>query len=61
MLLTCIPDLYVFQVELNVSEGLTCSFHQQAVKIDVRDGSGEYAEMGRVSKTIVATPNLKPL
>jgi hypothetical protein len=44
------------QVRLNVTEGLTCGFRQQAVAIDTNES--EFVALGDVQKTIVATPNL---
>jgi hypothetical protein len=44
------------QVRLNVTEGLTCGFRQQAVAIDTLES--EFVALGDVQKTIVATPDL---
>jgi hypothetical protein len=44
------------QVRLNVTEGLTCGFRQQAVAIDTHES--EFVALGDVQKTIVATPDL---
>jgi hypothetical protein len=43
-------------VRLNVTEGLTCGFRQQAVSIDTQQS--EFVSLGDVQKTIVATPDL---
>jgi hypothetical protein len=43
-------------MRLNVSEGLTCGFRQQAVAIDTEES--EFVSLGDVQKTIVATPDL---
>lgn len=41
---------------MNVSEGLTCGFVQQAVAINTEEG--KYVELGDVKKSIVITPDL---
>lgn len=41
---------------MNVSEGLTCSFEQQAVAIDPEQK--HYVKLGDVHKTVVVTPDL---
>lgn len=41
-------------VQMNVTEGLTCSFRQQAVAID--EVSKDFTPLGKVVKTIVVTP-----
>eukprot|EP00934_Nitzschia_sp_Nitz4_P002617 Nitzschia sp. Nitz4//scaffold55_size114948//109095//110312//NITZ4_003929-RA/size114948-processed-gene-0.85-mRNA-1//-1//CDS//3329554614//2607//frame0 len=43
-------------VLMNVNEGLTCDFLQQAVLIDTKESS--YIELGDVHKSIVVTPDL---
>jgi RNA polymerase III RPC4 len=43
---------------MNVSEGLSCGFQQQAVVINMENG-GEYVPLGPVQRTVVITPNLK--
>lgn len=43
-------------VVLDVSEGLTCSFQQQAVAVDL--DNARLVPMGRVKETFVATPNI---
>jgi RNA polymerase III RPC4 len=42
---------------MNVSEGLSCGFHQQAVVIDWKNGQ-DYVPLGRVQRTVVVTPDL---
>ena len=44
------------QIRMDVSEGLSCSFEQQAVLIDHE--SYRYVKMGQVHKTAVVTPDL---
>ena len=44
-------------MRLNVTEGLTCGFRQQAVAIDPDEG--EFVALGDVEKTIVVTPDLE--
>ena len=41
---------------MNVTEGLTCSFRQEAVAIDQE--KREFTPLGMVQKTVVVTPNL---
>ena len=41
---------------MDVNEGLTCTFEQQAVAIDVKNG--QYVALGNVDKSIVITPDL---
>jgi hypothetical protein len=41
---------------MNVAEGLTCSFRQQAVAID--QDKGEFTLLGNVRKTVTVTPDL---
>jgi RNA polymerase III RPC4 len=41
---------------MNVSEGLTCGFEQQAVIIDPEKGL--FVKLGNVHKTAVVTPDL---
>ncbi len=41
---------------MNVNEGLTCSFQQQAVAVDVE--KGQYVTLGNVDKSIVISPDL---
>ena len=41
---------------MNISEGLSCNFLQQAVSIDL--DKSEFAPLGKVQKTIVVTPDL---
>lgn len=43
---------------MNVSEGLSCGFQQQAVAINLENG-GEYVPLGHVKRTVVITPDLK--
>jgi thiamine monophosphate synthase len=43
---------------MNVSEGLSCGFQQQAVAIDLENGA-DYVPLGPVRKTVVMTPDLK--
>ena len=43
---------------MNVSEGLSCGFLQQAVAIDLENG-GDYVPLGAVQRTVVITPDLK--
>jgi RNA polymerase III RPC4 len=44
------------QIIMNVSEGLSCEFQQQAVEIDMKDRT--YLPLGLVQRTVVITPNL---
>lgn len=44
------------QIQMNIMEGLTCNFRQQAVAIN--QDRCEFTPLGRVTKTIVATPDL---
>lgn len=59
--LTCRLYLTIFiaidQIRMTVSEGLTCSFEQQAVVIDPE--RGRYVKLGEVHKTAVVTPDLE--
>jgi hypothetical protein len=41
---------------MNVNEGLTCSFHQQAVAVD--QSGGHYISLGNVNKSVVISPDL---
>lgn len=41
---------------MNLTEGLSCQFFEQAVMINTDDGT--YVPVGEVTKTIVATPDL---
>lgn len=41
---------------MNVTEGLSCGFLQQAVAIDTE--KGKYVSLGEVKKSIVITPDL---
>jgi RNA polymerase III RPC4 len=43
-------------LQMNVSEGLTCNFHQEAVVINTDES--EFVSLGQVDKTIVVTPDL---
>jgi len=45
------------KVTMNVNEGLTCAFQQQAVAVDVE--KGQYVSLGNVDKSIVVSPDLK--
>ena len=45
------------QVQLDISEGLSCGFHQQAVLINPLEAS--YVELGEVRKTVVVTPQVE--
>ena len=42
---------------MNVSEGLSCGFVQQAVAIDTEQA--KYVELGNVKKSIIITPDLE--
>jgi RNA polymerase III RPC4 len=42
---------------MNVAEGLSCGFHQQAVVIDWKNDQ-DYVPLGRVQRTVVITPDL---
>ena len=44
------------QVRMTVSEGLTCTFHQQAVAVNTNEG--HYITLGDVDKSIVISPDL---
>eukprot|EP00531_Pseudo-nitzschia_arenysensis_P010633 CAMPEP_0116149508 /NCGR_PEP_ID=MMETSP0329-20121206/18998_1 /TAXON_ID=697910 /ORGANISM="Pseudo-nitzschia arenysensis, Strain B593" /LENGTH=415 /DNA_ID=CAMNT_0003645853 /DNA_START=42 /DNA_END=1289 /DNA_ORIENTATION=+ len=44
------------KVTMNVHEGLTCSFQQQAVAVNVE--KGQYITLGDVNKSIVVSPDL---
>mmetsp|Transcript_17185 Transcript_17185/g.35453 ORF Transcript_17185/g.35453 Transcript_17185/m.35453 type:complete len:408 (-) Transcript_17185:277-1500(-) len=44
------------KVTMNVNEGLTCAFQQQAVAVDVE--KGQYVSLGNVDKSIVISPDL---
>ena len=41
---------------MNVNEGLTCTFEQQAVAVNVK--KGQYIALGNVDKSIVISPDL---
>ncbi|MGK3746285.1 MAG: hypothetical protein ACI90V_013147 [Bacillariaceae sp.] len=41
---------------MEVNEGLTCTFHQQAVAVNVEEGN--YISLGDVNKSIVISPDL---
>ena len=45
------------EYRLNVTEGISCSFRQQAVVID--DSTKEFIPLGDVSKTAVVTPDVE--
>lgn len=40
---------------MEVNEGLTCAFHQQAVSVDAK----EFVPLGEVKKSVVVSPHLK--
>lgn len=42
---------------MNVTEGLSCGFVQQAVAIDTN--KGKYVPLGDVKKTVVVTPDVE--
>jgi len=44
------------KISMEVNEGLTCSFHQQAVVVDAEEGN--YISLGNVNKSIVISPDL---
>ncbi len=44
------------KVTMNVNEGLTCSFKQEAVAVNVE--KGQYITLGDVNKSIVVSPDL---
>lgn len=44
---------------MNVNEGLTCTFHQQVVAVDLNNG--QYVVLGDVGKSIVISPDLTNL
>jgi len=44
------------KVSMNVNEGLTCMFHQQAIAVNVKEG--HYIALGDVDKSIVISPDL---
>ena len=50
------PDGSYPEIRMNVTEGLTCGFMQQAVVIDPK--LGQYVRLGNVHKTAVVTPDL---
>ena len=41
---------------MNVNEGLTCTFQQQAVAVNVEQG--QFITLGNVDKSIVISPDL---
>lgn len=41
---------------MNVNEGMTCSFHQEAVAIDSEQSN--YVTLGDVKKSVVVSPDL---
>jgi hypothetical protein len=41
---------------MEVNEGLTCTFHQQAVALNVEEGN--YISLGDINKSIVISPDL---
>ena len=47
----------ISQITINVSEGLSCGFQQQAVAIDLENGDN--VPLGAVQRTVVVTPDLK--
>ena len=50
-------DLFSYlQVSMNVNEGLTCRFHQQAIAVNFKEG--HYITLGDVNKSIVISPDL---
>jgi len=44
------------EIRMNISEGLACSFQQQAAMIDI--DKSEFVSLGSVGKTLVVSPNL---
>jgi len=44
------------KVSMNVNEGLTCTFHQQAIAVNYKEG--HYITLGDVDKSIVISPDL---
>jgi len=44
------------KITMNVNEGLSCTFHQQAVTVNVKEG--QYVTLGDVNKSIVISPDL---
>ena len=51
------PDGSSSEIRMNVTEGLTCGFVQQAVVIDPK--MGQYVKLGSVHKTAVVSPDLE--
>ena len=51
------PDGSSSEIRMNVTEGLTCGFVQQAVVIDPE--MGRYVKLGSVHKTAVVSPDLE--
>jgi hypothetical protein len=47
------------QLRMEVNEGFTCSFLQEAVAIDVKEGC--YVPLGDVNKSIVVSPDLSSI
>jgi len=41
---------------MEVNEGLTCTFHQEAIAVSVEEGN--YITLGDVNKSIVISPDL---
>ena len=54
--LTIFLPSFIPQIRMNVTEGLTCGFGQQAVVIDPE--LGRFVKLGNVHKTVVAFPDL---
>jgi hypothetical protein len=44
---------------MDVNEGLSCAFHQEAVAIDSE--KGQYVSLGNVKKSIVVSPDLSTI
>lgn len=44
---------------MEINEGLSCAFHQQAVVVD--EDNGNYISLGEVNKSIVVSPDLDRL
>lgn len=44
---------------MNVNEGLTCMFHQEAAAVNMKEG--HYIILGDVDKSIVISPDLSSI
>ena len=44
---------------MEVNEGLTCAFHQEAVAVDPK--KGQFVSLGGVKKSVVVSPDMNSI